>query len=49
MDFVLPSDKSFKNPRTAEALSVYPPSDMAMPKTSAQLFFMAAWGKGGAL
>lgn len=31
MDSVLPSDKSFKNPRTAEALSVCP-SDMAMPR-----------------
>lgn len=45
MDLVLPSGKSFKNPRTAEALSVYPPSDMS--KTSA--FLMAGWGKGGAL
>lgn len=44
MDLVLPSDKSFKNPRTAEALSVYPPD---MSKTSA--FLMAGWGKGGAL
>lgn len=47
MDLVLPSDKSFKNPRTAEALSVYPPSDMS--KTSAQPFLMAGRGKGGAL